>query len=74
MTKKCKYLVKDKRRVSPYSNVKYGSFRKLPWDMKNYSFTLKSMDDMLENKIVENTKGGEPHEDTLNHLVDDSIE
>ena len=73
-TKKCKYLVKDKRRVSPYSNVKYGSFRKLPWYMQNYSFTLKSMDDMLENKIVENTKGGEPHEDTLNHLVDDSIE
>ena len=31
-------------------------------------------DNTLEDKIVENTKGGEPHEDTLNHLVDDSIE
>ena len=73
-TKKCKYLVKDKRRVSPYSNVKYGSFRKLPWYMQNYSFNLSPIIDTFENKMAENTKGGEALKDTLNHLLDDSIE
>ena len=65
--------MKDKRRVSPSSNVKYGSFRKLPWYMQNYSFTLSSNIDSFENEIVENTKGGEALKDTLTHLLDVSI-
>ena len=41
--------------------------------MQNYSFTLSSIIDTLENKIVENKKKDEALEGTLNHLVDVSI-
>ena len=72
-TKKCKHLVNDRKRVSTYTNVKYDSFQKLPLSTQNYRFSLSSIIDTFGNKGVENSNGGETREDTLNHLVDDSV-